>query len=88
MTSMAEQGEKLDVLFMDPPRSGSTEEFIQSAGRLAPSKIVYISCNPRTLGRDLELLEEQGYVCRKAVPVDMFPYVMDVETVVLLTRNT
>ena len=87
MTSMAEQGEKLDVLFMDPPRSGSTEEFIRSAGRLAPSKIVYISCNPRTLGRDLELLEEQGYVCRKAVPVDMFPYTMDVETVCLLTHN-
>ena len=87
MTSMAEQGEKLDVLFMDPPRSGSTEEFIRSAGRLAPSKIVYISCNPRTLGRDLELLEEQGYVCRKAVPVDMFPYTMDVETVVLLSRE-
>ena len=86
MTSMAEQGEKLDVLFMDPPRSGSTEEFIRSAGRLAPSKIVYISCNPRTLGRDLELLEEQGYVCRKAVPVDMFPYTMDVETVCLLSK--
>ncbi len=87
MTSMAEQGEKLDVLFMDPPRSGSTEEFIRSAGRLAPSKIVYISCNPRTLGRDLELLEEQGYVCRKAVPVDMFPYTMDVETVCLLSNR-
>ena len=87
MTSMAEQGEKLDVLFMDPPRSGSTEEFIRSAGRLAPSKIVYISCNPRTLGRDLELLEEQGYVCRKAVPVDMFPYTMDGETVGQLSKG-
>ena len=87
MTDMAAKGEHLDVLFMDPPRSGSSEAFIKAAGVLAPSRIVYVSCNPRTLGRDLELLEAQGYHARKAVPVDMFPYTMDIECVVNLVRR-
>ena len=86
MQEMAEQKTSLDVLFMDPPRSGSTEEFLKAAIMLQPGKIVYISCNPETLGRDLEILTEGGYRMRKAVPVDMFPFVEDVETIVLLER--
>ena len=84
MQEMAEQKTPLDVLFMDPPRSGSTEEFLEAAIMLQPGKIVYISCNPETLGRDLKILTEGGYRMKKAVPVDMFPFVEDVETIVLL----
>ena len=86
MQEMAEQKAPLDVLFMDPPRSGSTEEFLEAALTLQPGKIVYISCNPETLGRDLEILTKGSYRMKKAVPVDMFPFVEDVETIVLLER--
>ena len=86
MQEMAEQKAPLDVLFMDPPRSGSTEEFLEAALTLWPGKIVYISCNPETLGRDLEILTKGGYLMKKAVPVDMFPFVEDVEIIVLLER--
>ena len=86
MQEMAEQKAPLDVLFMDPPRSGSTEEFLEAALTLWPGKIVYISCNPETLGRDLEILTKGGYRMKKAVPVDMFPFVEDVEIIVLLER--
>ena len=87
MQEMAEQNASADVLFMDPPRSGSTEEFLQAAVTMGPAKIVYISCNPETLGRDLETLTRGGYQMKKAVPVDMFPFVEDVETVCLLVKN-
>ena len=87
MQEMAAQKESADVLFMDPPRSGSTEEFLEAALVMRPSKIVYISCNPETLGRDLKVLTDGGYRMKKAVPVDMFPFVEDVETVCLLCRR-
>ncbi len=87
MQEMAAQKESADVLLMDPPRSGSTEEFLEAALVMRPSKIVYISCNPETLGRDLKVLTEGGYRMKKAVPVDMFPFVEDVETVCLLCRQ-
>ena len=53
--------EKADVVFMDPPRSGSTEKFMEAAVRLAPERIVYISCNPETQARDLKYLTKRGY---------------------------
>ena len=58
---MKEQGEKCDVLFMDPPRAGSTEEFLTAVKTLAPKKLVYVSCNPVTLSRDLEFITKNGY---------------------------
>ena len=79
--------EKIDVIFMDPPRSGSTEEFMTAACSVNPKKIVYISCSPWSLQRDLEFFEQNGYRAKKAVPVDMFPYTSGIETVVLLTHN-
>ena len=87
MQEMAAQGEKADVLFMDPPRSGASEEFLQAVLTLAPKKIVYVSCNPETLGRDLEILTQGGYRMKKAVPVDMFPFTREVETVVSLEQQ-
>ena len=83
---MAEQGEGLDVLLMDPPRSGSSEVFLNAAARIAPKRIVYISCNPETLVRDLRLLTKKNYRAAKAVAVDMFPFTDSVEAVVQLLR--
>ena len=73
MVAMAEQGEKMDVVFMDPPRAGSDEAFLQSVIKLAPKKVVYISCNPETLARDLGYLTKKKYKVTKICPVDMFP---------------
>lgn len=86
LTEMAQQKAEADVVFMDPPRSGSDEAFLASAALLHPGKIVYISCNPETLVRDLIYLKKKGYRVSKAVPVDMFPYteVRHVEMVCLL----
>ena len=60
MMQLAEAGEKVDVVFMDPPRSGSTEEFMNAVLRLQPERIVYVSCNPETLARDLDYLTRPG----------------------------
>ena len=78
---------RIDVIFMDPPRSGSTEEFMQAACAVNPKKIVYISCSPWSLQRDLEYFETLGYRAQKAIPVDMFPYTGGIETVCLLVRS-
>ena len=85
---MAKRKEHCSVLFLDPPRSGSTEEFLAAAGRLDPDVIVYISCNPDTLGRDMRYIRRfLPYSVRGIQPVDMFPGSEHVETVVLLTRR-
>lgn len=86
MVKMAAQGEKVDVVFMDPPRSGSTQAFMQSCIKLAPKRIVYVSCNPETLARDLDYLTKKKYKVEKIQPVDCFPYTNHVETVCLLSR--
>lgn len=85
MVEMAKAGEKADVVFMDPPRAGSDMNFLSSVVRLAPKKIVYISCNPETQARDLAYLVKNGYQCKKIQPVDMFPHTAHVESVALLT---
>ena len=74
------------VLLMDPPRAGSTPEFLQAAAQLAPVRIVYVSCNPETQVRDILLLQKYGYELQKVQPVDMFPHTAHVETVVLMSR--
>ena len=88
MQKMAAQRETMDVVLMDPPRAGSDEAFLSSLVTLAPEKVVYISCNPVTLARDLKYLGKHGYRVNRAVPVDMFPWTAEehVETVVLLSR--
>ena len=87
MLSLKEQGERCDVLFMDPPRAGSDKKFLSSAVALMPEKIVYISCNPETQQRDLTYLTRNGYKVKKIQPVDMFPYTNHVETVCLLSKK-
>ena len=87
LLEMAEQSAQLDVLFMDPPRSGSDQAFLEAAARIAPRRIIYISCNPETLVRDLEILGRKGYKTEKCVAVDMFPFTESLEAVVALGRN-
>ncbi|MDY6356289.1 MAG: 23S rRNA (uracil(1939)-C(5))-methyltransferase RlmD [Catonella sp.] len=88
LTKRVSGGDKkpFDVIFMDPPRAGASEEFLASAIAAEPDKIIYVSCNPETLGRDLGILTKAGYKAEKAVPVDMFPWTDSVECVVKLTR--
>lgn len=76
--------EQVDVLLMDPPRSGSDEAFLGSVAQLKPQKIVYVSCNPETLVRDIRYLAKRGYRVRRAVGVDMFPFTDATEAVCLL----
>ena len=87
MVAMAERGESMDVVFMDPPRAGSAEAFLQSVARLAPKKIVYISCNPETMARDLKYLTKKKYEVSKICPVDMFPFTEHVECIVSMVRK-
>ena len=87
MSQMAEEGESADVVFMDPPRSGSDEKFMSSVVQLSPRKIVYVSCGPETLARDLKYLTRHGYNAVTAVPVDMFPATNHCESIVLLSRK-
>ena len=75
------------VLFMDPPRSGSTEQFLDAALVLQPERIVYISCNPETQVRDIAYLRKHGYRPALVQPVDMFPHTDHVESIALLARG-
>ena len=87
LVDMAEKGLKLDVLLMDPPRSGSDEAFLGSVVKLHPKRVVYISCGPDTLVRDLKYLTKNGYKVQKTVAVDMFPFTDHVESVTLLIAS-
>ena len=74
-----------DVVVIDPPRKGCDKEVIESVCIMNPKRIVYVSCDPETLARDLALFEEKGYKTKEVTPVDMFPRTQHVETVVLMT---
>lgn len=87
MRRFAADGKRVDVVFLDPPRAGSTPDFIAALGALAPARVVYISCNPSTQVRDIDLLSARGYRLSKLRPVDMFPHTSHVETVALLSRE-
>lgn len=75
-----------DVVLMDPPRSGSDKAFLSSVVKMNPEKVVYVSCNPETLARDVRWLEQNGYKAKGVWPVDMFPWTSHVECVSLLQR--
>ena len=87
MPRWAKEGLKTDVIFVDPPRKGLTPEFIDAAVETNPKKIVYISCNPATMVRDLQLFGEQGYDFDEIDPVDMFPQTPHVEAVAVLEKK-
>lgn len=79
------EGNKADVLVVDPPRKGCDEALLQTILDMKPKKVVYVSCNPATLARDLRILEDGGYKTEEVQPVDMFPQTMHVEAVARLT---
>ena len=86
MMQMAMTGDTVDVVLMDPPRSGSTEEFIRAVAAVKAKRVVYISCGPETLARDLEIFAKCGYRAQGAWPVDMFAFVDHTECIVKLER--
>lgn len=89
VTELYNAGERADVVVFDPPRKGADETTLSIIIKMAPKRIVYVSCNPETLARDAKFLHENGgYELIKACPVDMFPHTTHVETVVLLCRKT
>ncbi|MEH7416155.1 23S rRNA (uracil(1939)-C(5))-methyltransferase RlmD [Neobacillus drentensis] len=81
------EGNTADVLVVDPPRKGCDEALLQTIIDMKPKKVVYVSCNPATLARDLRILEDGGYKTVEVQPVDMFPMTTHVETVALLEQN-
>ena len=87
MEQMARDGMRPDLVFLDPPRAGSDERFLSSLLRCAPKKVVYVSCDPETLARDLGALTKGGYRVRKSQPVDMFPYTRHIECVCQLFKE-
>ena len=89
LTQMAEAGEQVDVVFLDPPRSGSTEEFLDALLRINPKRVVYISCEPETLARDLKYLTgKSDYRVQEITPVDMFPFTENIEAVCFLSKRS
>lgn len=88
LVKKSKAGLKVDVIVVDPPRKGLAPEFIDAVLEMQPERMVYVSCNPNTLARDLKLLSEGGYAVEKVQPVDMFPQTYHVECVALLERRT
>lgn len=80
------EGKRFDVLMVDPPRKGCDEKLLETIIAYKPKKVVYVSCNPGTLARDLRILEDGGYRTKEVQPVDMFPHSGHVECVVLMSR--
>lgn len=87
MIKLAKQKQKVDCIIMDPPRSGSTKEFMDAIKILSPQKVVYISCDPSTQVRDIKYLAKLGYRSNIMYPVDMFPHTIHVETIVSIQRK-
>ena len=86
-TRLAAEGLHPDVVMLDPPRKGCDEATLSAVVRMAPRRVVYVSCNPATAARDAAWLEQNGYHAEKVQPVDLFPRTKHVETVVLLSKG-
>ena len=83
----AKEGKKFDLIIVDPPRKGCDQQTLDAICQMAPKKLIYVSCNPATLARDLRILEEKGYVTETATPVDLFPRTHHVESVATLSHR-
>lgn len=84
---LVEVAKNADVVILDPPRAGCHEDLLDAVCKIAPKRIVYVSCDPATLARDVAYLEENGYKFEEATPVDMFPWTLHVETVAWLSQK-
>ena len=87
MSKWQKEGIQPDVIFVDPPRKGLDQSFIETACQMKPGKFIYISCNPATMARDLKVFAEQGYFTDSIQPVDLFPQTHHVETVMMLKQK-
>lgn len=88
MQEVSGENEKPDIVFMDPPRAGSDQKFLNSLIKMSPKTVVYVSCNPETLARDLDyLIQNSDYKVQKIQPVDMFPHTAHIETIILLSHK-
>ncbi len=87
LEELEESGERVDVVVLNPPRKGCDEDVLKSVASLSPRRVVYVSCSPESLMRDLNILKQQGYTCREIQPVDMFPQTVHVENVALLEKS-
>ncbi len=87
MESLTASRKRADVVLLDPPRAGCDKKFLASLTKLAPKRVVYVSCNPETLARDARYLTKAGYKMTKLTPVDMFPYTTHIECVAVLERG-
>jgi 23S rRNA (uracil1939-C5)-methyltransferase len=85
-SEMAESDEKFDITILDPPRKGCTKESLEYALKLTTKKIIYVSCNPSSLARDLKFLTEKGCKIKSIQPFDMFPHTYHIENVVIIDR--
>ena len=85
--TLYDEGIRPDVVVVDPPRKGCSTEVLETISRMAPDRIVYVSCDPSTLARDCGIMKELGYDAVKLSAVDMFPRTVHVETVVLLSQR-
>lgn len=81
------EGVRPDVVCVDPPRKGLAEDVVDTIADMGPQRVVYVSCDPGTLGRDVKRFAGRGYTLKRAVAVDMFPRTAHVETVVLLSKG-
>ena len=86
-TQLAAEGLHPDIVMLDPPRKGCDEATLSAVVRMAPRRVVYVSCNPATAARDAAWLEKNGYHAEKVQPVDLFPRTKHIETVVLLSKG-
>lgn len=84
---MIKDGVRPDVVVVDPPRKGCDEKLLLAIAEASPKRVVYVSCDPATLARDMGILKSLGYEAECVQPVDMFPETAHVETVVLLQKN-
>ena len=87
LCAMAEAGERADVIFLDPPRAGSSNAFLNALRTLLPNRIVYISCNPKTMADNLKYMKYYGYECVYLKPFDNFPLTKHIESIALLRKK-
>ena len=83
---LKQEGVTPDVIILDPPRKGCDRALIDIVAGMRPQRVVYVSCDPATLARDLKAFFQSGYVPQKVTPIDMFPRTAHVETVVLMSK--
>lgn len=87
LKGLIEKKESADLIFLDPPRAGATMKIMERIITLSPEKILYISCNPTTLARDLGWLKEGGYLLNRLQPIDMFPHTYHIEAIAEMVRK-